>query len=274
MSSALMREEKDHEGPPPEGYSPSRSTTLKRPEQLALSLAYDPYYLGRLFERVAGSRVSLTIIDTSSSLISIRERDDMLFVRLHRIFLSSGSDVIDEIASFIGRRKGATPLVRKFAEQNSSYLAMGRLRIKTKSLGKYHDLDEIYRSLNAEYFGERISCVITWGSKNAPGAVKRRTLGSYSRHTNTIRINPVLDRKEVPASLIRFVVYHEMLHADMDIVRINGRRLVHSKEFRTREKAFRDYDEALAWERGREPAVKPIDAPDRCTPRFSSIMNV
>jgi predicted metal-dependent hydrolase len=76
----------------------------------------------------------------------------------------------------------------------------------------------------------------------------KRTLGSYSQRTNTIRINPVLDRKTVPAYFIEFIVYHEMLHADMGVGRINGRRSVHSSGFRIREKLFKKYEQALAWE--------------------------
>ncbi len=77
----------------------------------------------------------------------------------------------------------------------------------------------------------------------------KRTLGSYCLRTNTIRINPVLDRKTVPDYFIGFIVYHEMLHADMGVCRINGRRSVHSSEFRKRERMFKEYEKALAWEK-------------------------
>lgn len=80
--------------------------------------------------------------------------------------------------------------------------------------------------------------------------MRNRTLGSYLDSVNTIRINPVLDKKSVPRYYIEFIVYHEMLHADMGVTEKNGRRVVHSKEFRAREKSFRDYRKAMAWEKG------------------------
>jgi hypothetical protein len=42
-----------------------------------------------------------------------------------------------------------------------------------------------------------------------------------------------------------------MLHADMDVETKNGRRSVHSREFRRREKLFKDYERATAWEKGK-----------------------
>ncbi len=62
------------------------------------------------------------------------------------------------------------------------------------------------------------------------------------------RINPILDNERVPYYFIEFVVYHEMLHAHIRVQKKNGRRSVHSKEFRDREKMFRDYEDAMAWE--------------------------
>jgi len=41
---------------------------------------------------------------------------------------------------------------------------------------------------------------------------------------------------------------YEMLHADIGIRAETGRRSMHSKEFRTREKMFAHYERAIAWE--------------------------
>jgi predicted metal-dependent hydrolase len=79
--------------------------------------------------------------------------------------------------------------------------------------------------------------------------VRRRTLGSYSSHTNIIRINPVLDKRSVPPYFIEFIIYHEMLHADLGVETGENRRSVHTREFRRREKMFKKYAEALAWEK-------------------------
>ena len=50
---------------------------------------------------------------------------------------------------------------------------------------------------------------------------------------------------------MEFLVYHEMLHADIGIKNKNNRRIVHSGEFKKREKEFKQYEKAVGWERKR-----------------------
>jgi hypothetical protein len=183
-------------------------------------------------------------------MLSVRKKGSTISVRLHHIFLNAPPDVIEEIGGFIKKRKGSTPLFRGFLKENLKRLRNGPpKRVKVTTQGKYHNLAEIYDSLNRGYFQETLLCPITWGTGRARYAVRKRTLGSYSRHSNIIRINTILDRKHVPRYFIEFVIYHEMLHADMDIDMKNGRNLVHSKEFRDRERQFRDYEKAIQWEK-------------------------
>lgn len=218
--------------------------------QLLLPLRYDEDYLTVYFEKITNKTISLTITDNSSTMLSVRKKGKAILVRLHRMFLDAQADVIKEIAEFITSRKSETPLLRKFIKQNSNRVKkIAPKRITIKPLGKYHNLDEIYESLNNEYFEGTLSCPITWGTKSHRCAVRKRTLGSYSRHTNTIRINPILDRKKAPRYFIEFVVYHEMLHADMTITENNGRKLVHPEEFRKRERLFIFYKKAMEWEK-------------------------
>jgi hypothetical protein len=63
-----------------------------------------------------------------------------------------------------------------------------------------------------------------------------------------IRINPVLDKKTVPRYYIAFVIYHEMLHAAMGTAVQGKRRSVHSRDFRKREKLFKEYEKVRTWE--------------------------
>jgi predicted metal-dependent hydrolase len=109
----------------------------------------------------------------------------------------------------------------------------------------------MYHAINREYFGDRVSASITWGAKGPRRAAARRTLGSYCSDNNMIRINPMLDSKRIPRYFLEFIVYHEMLHADIGIKRVGKRRSVHSKEFKRLEKMFRHYDRAIAWEKNR-----------------------
>ena len=183
-------------------------------------------------------------------MLSVKKEGPTVCIRLHRMFLSAGDNVLHDVAAFIKHRNRSTPLLREFIRQNTHRIKEApRKKQSLRQKGRYHDLGVIYDTLHSSYFGSSLSSSITWGHGRSRNRVKKRTLGSYSRQTNTIRINPVLDRKTVPAYFVEFVVFHEMLHADMAVHERNGRRQIHSKPFRRREKLFRYYDMAMAWEK-------------------------
>ena len=220
--------------------------------QLALLFCHTEDSLGRHLEERLNRPVSLVLTENSSSMLSARMRDGVLCVRLHRMFMSADDQVIEEIVAFLKRRKASMPRFREFVRGNREHLQnRPPNRITEKTLGKIFDLRELYCEINEEYFGGMIDAGITWGSRSPRSAVRKRTLGSYSDRSNTIRINPVLDRKAVPRYYIALVVYHEMLHAATGILLQGKRRSVHSREFRKRERLFKDYERAMAWERGR-----------------------
>jgi len=220
--------------------------------QLSLQFSDSKDKLKDVLEKMTGKSLSLTVTDNSASLLSIREKSGCVSVRMHWMFLGAGKDVIAEIAGFIKKGRGATPLVRRFISENRTCLKKRARSFRPAcmiSQGKFYDLREIFDDLNNEYFGRNITASIGWGKRNLRRSVRKRTLGTFCRHGDAIRINPVLDRRNVPLYFIRFVVYHEMLHGTVGELKKNGRRSVHSPEFRKREKLFREYRKALSWEK-------------------------
>lgn len=218
--------------------------------QLKLNFSHDEGFVADYFRNSACSPVSLALTDNSTSILSVRRKEGTVHVRLHRMLLNADMDMLEEIAEFIKRGKGGTPLLRKFISEHSGCLKKSPpKKIKMETNGRRYNLMQIYESLNRDYFEGRVSACITWGAKYHGRAQRKRTLGSYSSHTNTIRINSLLDRKTVPCYFIEFIVYHEMLHADMGIEKKNGRNVMHSREFRRRERLFKDYPKAVAWEK-------------------------
>jgi hypothetical protein len=234
----------------------------------------DMQYLKKYLEDGTASNISLVITDNSTSMLSIRKRGNFFMMRLHRIFLSAGKEVLNEMAEFIKDTKAKTPYIRKFINQNKHFLkTKPRRTVNIKTQGRYNDLLYIYNSLNGEYFKGNISAFITWGKGGPKLRVRKRTLGSFNINNNMIRINPLLDNKKVPQYFLEFVVYHEMLHADMGVAvnsvceperllssprihaaglsnRAKGsRRTVHSKEFKKRETLFKHYHRAMEWEK-------------------------
>jgi hypothetical protein len=201
-------------------------------------------------EKALGKTISLTFTNNATSMISVTKRGSRTDVRLHRVFLGAGASVIDEITDFIKRGRGKTPFVRAFIRQNTGLLRTAPQRRRSlRATGEWHDLVNICGKINAEYFNSCVTANITWGARNHRRAARRRTLGSYNRDAGLITINPLLDRRTVPRYFVEFIVYHEMLHADVGVKISNGRRLVHTREFRLRERLFREYERAISWEK-------------------------
>jgi predicted metal-dependent hydrolase len=217
-----------------------------------MSFNLDERTLKSFLEKATHKNISLAITDNSSTMLSLKEERNSVSVRLNRIFLSAAGEVLDEIANFIKNSRGKTPHIRRFINQNTHCLKKRPLRrVKLKTQGKYYNLLDMYQALNKEYFEERIVASITWGTKGPRRAAQKMTLGSYSSHSTTIRINPVLDSKRVPRYFLEYIIYHEMLHADMGNETDAGRCLVHPQKFRKREKLFKHYKRALIWEKKR-----------------------
>ena len=217
---------------------------------LSFLLEHDERDLEKYFQKEVNKPVLLTLTDNSTSMISVREKQDDISVRLHRIFLKADNEVLDEVINFIKKKRGNTPAIKQFIRQNQSFLKEGKPRkITINPNGKIYNLIDIFNLLNSAYFNNSLSVVITWGKRSSRYAVKKRTLGNYQKKTNTIRINPMLDSRKVPRYVIEFIVYHEMLHAVIDTVLKNGRRSIHSKEFKNRERKYRNYHKAIEWEK-------------------------
>ena len=220
--------------------------------QMSFPFERDRTFLKVYLQKVSRKDISLIITDNTTSMLSIRPVGNTVALRLHRMFLTACNEVLDEIASYIRNTRLKTPLVRKFINDNVHRLRDKPARkIAARTKGKHFDLAEIYQKVNEEYFDGSVSASISWGAKGPRRSARSRTLGSYSSYGNIIRINPLLDSRRVPRYFLEFIVYHEMLHADMGIEKKAGRRSVHSQEFKSREKLFKEYGRATAWERKR-----------------------
>lgn len=219
--------------------------------QLTFTFHHDEHSLRSCLERASGRNVSIVITDNSTSMLSMKKKGDVVAMRMHRMFLFAGREVLGEIAGYIRNSKTRTPHVRDYINQNTHLLKRKPRKLSAKTQGSCCNLLELFHAVNREYFDGRVSASITWGSRGPRRAAAGRTLGSYCADNNVIRINPILDNRRVPLYFLEFIVYHEMLHADMGIKVNKSRRSIHSREFKEREKMFRHYDRAIAWEKRR-----------------------
>lgn len=119
--------------------------------------------------------------------------------------------------------------------------------------GAHHDLGELILELMAQEFPalpeERRPSGVTWGRRGPRGAQRSLQLGSFDPETALIRIHPVLDQPAVPRWFVRYVLFHELLHADLNQPCSTAKRAQHhGREFRKREAAYADTAAALAWQ--------------------------
>ena len=226
--------------------------------QMCLPFGQNADTLREFLSRTIGRPVHLTLTNNSTALLSVNERATPPRIRLHRMFLAAGEEVIREIAEYIGARREQTPLFWEFVRDNHSALPPAPPReTRLYTRGRHYDLADTFSSVNDTYFGGELDCKITWGRRTKSTRVRHCTLGSYTLESDTVRINPVLDRESVPRYYLEFIVYHEMLHAQLyrEQVRETGaitmqgkRRVVHSPEFKGREKLFEHYARAMRFE--------------------------
>ncbi len=115
----------------------------------------------------------------------------------------------------------------------------GRKRITTP-VGHHYDLDEIFESLNRQFFHSLLGRpTLTWSAHLA-----RRMLGHYDAAHNTIMVSRVFDRPDTPRCAVEYLLYHEMLHLKHPVRVKAGRRCVHSREFQAEERLFPELDAA------------------------------
>lgn len=217
--------------------------------------------LQRLSELMPGRLGSITLTDNRSSIVSAREKHGKLDLRIHRSFASAPAETLSAVATFLrserrsAARRAALATIRAYFRDHSPQTSRGPRRprrIILRPVGHTLDLRQVRDAVNSRYFGGELSVHITWG--RAPSRSKRRKgcgfsvrLGTYSERDNVIRIHPCLDDKIVPRYVVEAVVHHELLHAAIPAVVVNGRRRVHTPEFRRREKLFRHYHKAERW---------------------------
>jgi len=96
--------------------------------------------------------------------------------------------------------------------------------------------------VNAAYFqGEMPRPGLTWSRQ-----VTGRKFGHYDSTRDVVMVSMSLDTPAVPAYVVDFVVYHELLHKRLGVHWQNDRRAVHTPAFRREERRFRQYDLAEA----------------------------
>jgi hypothetical protein len=199
--------------------------------------------------------VRLLVHDNRSTMVSFRREESVLHLRVHHMFVGAGGDVVKALAEYArARSPEAGRRLDQFVRENRVRIKpidVERARQKPlRARGACHDLEAVSAALNRRYFDGGIDARIGWGRGTTGRKRRSIRMGAYYHDTRTILIHPALDRPEVPRYFVELVVYHEMLHQAVPQQRDgDGRRCIHSAEFRRRERLFAEFDRARAWER-------------------------
>jgi hypothetical protein len=234
--------------------------------------------LNRLFR---GRLAALVLTDARTRMLSVRRlpgdpgESPRYALRLHRGFAAAPDEALAAVAAWVkaGRRsprsrEALAVLRRHFAAFREDAPAAPRPRAPLRPQGRTLDLRPLCADLDRRYFGGALAVDVTWGrgasacdlldasgrtSGRAARGRRRRSrrptlqLGSYDHELRLVRIHPVLDAPTVPRWVVASIVFHELLHAALPPVERGGRRLVHTPEFRRRERLFPDHARAERW---------------------------
>lgn len=192
-----------------------------------------------------------------------RDEGHVLEVRMNAGFARAPRSVREATAAWLraGKRarRACVELDAWIVTLQQDFERNPRKRPRLRDRGAQHDLrelaDEILAGdLAADSFPLGEPPAVTWGRRGR--ARRQLQLGSFDPEHNLVRMHPVLDQPGVPRSFVRYVLFHELLHAVMPTPRSQGGRAVHhSPAFRRRERAYPGYEEALQWQARRLQAL-------------------
>jgi predicted metal-dependent hydrolase len=198
------------------------------------------------------------------NVIVVRTIDDTLTVRLNEHFAEAPLDVREALTAWLRSGKRARAACRRldgWIDELAKRLGPpARRRVSVRPRGEHHDLSELATSLLREEFAGELSSDfadrITWGRRGTRPARTSLQLGSYDPEQDLVRVHPVLDQAAVPRSFVRYVLFHELLHAVIDREvgpRPEGgsrrrRRPHHGRRFREREQRYAGFARAMEWQ--------------------------
>jgi hypothetical protein len=202
-------------------------------------------------EDSSGLKLKLKINDNRSTMLSVKWEPGHAKVSLHRIFLNAPQNVMDALACYLKRQdKIIAPTVKAFIEDKLKTIDYSKQidHKKLYSQGNVYNLQQFYNELNEEYFDNNLNLYITWFGKPNRRGRTRVTFGLYHDSLRLIKVNRLLDSPSFPDYLVRYVVYHEMVHhVCPPYFDANGQHHIHTKEFKEREVLFRHFDLAQEW---------------------------
>mgnify|MGYP006299945715 FL=1 len=178
------------------------------------------------------------------------EKNAKILLTAQESFITAPNDVLNTLLRTAFNRP--TPRDRLIIRDYTTTRDYRQVREKLEYLmiprgafaaGNFWNLETVFSRVNQQYFEGQISKPhLVWSSSPT-----RRKYGHYQQDTRTVMISSSLDHPQTPPEVLDYVMYHELLHIRVGVTRTNQRRIVHSAEFKKRERAFADYTFAKAY---------------------------
>ncbi|AFY44517.1 hypothetical protein [Nostoc sp. PCC 7107] len=171
-------------------------------------------------------------------------------LKINEGFISASEEVLQALVKcmLLGKNPESTRLIREYAsleEYSSVLLNLDLIAdvIAENPQGNFYNLNDLFDKLNHEYFAANlVKPRLTWSQIKT-----YRKFGHYEPARDRVVMSTTLDNVNVPKFVTEFVLYHELLHKHHGTKWVNGKRMVHTTQFRTDERKFKFYAEADSW---------------------------
>ncbi|MGB9642140.1 MAG: SprT-like domain-containing protein [Candidatus Ratteibacteria bacterium] len=197
-----------------------------------------------------GTKIHVEITSHRKTLLRIiTEPCGKKTVKIHHNLVKGPPEILNAIGDFIaGKEKQKNKkLIIEYARK-SQHLFSKQNKTKINHAGIFYNLKQIFDIIDAQFFDGRLSSVnITFGKRYNGKRRRSIVFGNYCPDTNLIRINRSLDSDSVPDFFVKYIVFHEMLHAYLYL--LDSKTTGHTKKFKNLEKKFPDLEKAEKWKR-------------------------
>ncbi len=113
-------------------------------------------------------------------------------------------------------------------------------KVMADARGDVFDLKMLFAEINQSYFAGKLATPrLGWSLQPS-----RCTLGHYDPAHNVIVLSKILDSEKASELIVKYVLFHEMLHLQYPTEHREIRRCVHTRAFKEAEKGFADYTQA------------------------------
>lgn len=210
----------------------------------------------RLYQELKGGEAPACQVEFypySNLTHTIRVRNGRILVRLSDLLIDAPATVQASALSILVHRLLRAPVPESVKRRYQNHIRqpqfVASLRKLRRSRGRKHlssprgvvyDLQTLYEDLNREFFQSRLRVRhLSWSRRR-----NRRVLGHYDAAHDAIVIDRRLDNPLVPEYVVRYVLFHEMLHARLGDEICDGKLFSHHRRFRQAERRFPQFLEA------------------------------